>query len=563
MQNVIYLMLRRLRLPLIILVAVYAISVLGLTLIPGVDDQGRPWRMDFFHAIYFVSFLGSTIGFGEIPYPFTDAQRMWTTFIIYSAVIAWLYAIGTILTLIQDQGFRRVLAFSSFARKVRRGQEPFFIVCGYGDASSLLVRELTERRIHCVVVEQDQDKILGLQVEDLPDYVPGLCEDASRSDTLIAAGLKHPQCRGVIALTGSDHSNLTIAISSKLLAPDLPVICQSDSRDTAANMDSFGTDHVIDPFEIFASRFAMMFHSPSMYLVYEWMTSIMHAPLADFTRPSTGTWLLCGYGRFGKAVLEHISAENVEVRIIEADIAATAAPAGTIEARGTEADTLLQAGVGEVAGIIAGTDNDANNLSIIITARQLNPKLFTVGRQNNQDNAAIFKAAQADMLMQPGVIVARHILGLIIAPLLDEFLRLTHDQNEEWANVLVSRVAGVVEDVTPETWDLAISPLQAPAVFDSMINGETVSLGDLCVHPQDRRQTLPCVPLLIKRDSEHRLLPDMDEVLQAGDRILFCGRSEAARHIEHLVNDHQALRYVCTGEDRPGGIVWEWLTRKT
>ncbi|MFZ0467586.1 MAG: NAD-binding protein [Thiogranum sp.] len=563
MQNVIYLMLRRLRLPLIILVAVYAISVLGLTLIPGVDDQGRPWRMDFFHAIYFVSFLGSTIGFGEIPYPFTDAQRMWTTFIIYSAVIAWLYAIGTILTLIQDQGFRRVLAFSSFARKVRRSQEPFFIVCGYGDASSLLVRELTERHIHCVVVEQDQDKILGLQVEDLPDYVPGLCEDASRSDTLIAAGLKHPHCRGVIALTGGDHSNLTIAISSKLLAPDLPVICQSDSRDTAANMDSFGTDHVIDPFEIFASRFAMMFHSPSMYLVYEWMTSIMHAPLADFTRPSTGTWLLCGYGRFGKAVLEHISAEGVEVRIIEADIAGTAAPAGTIEARGTEADTLLQAGVGEVAGIIAGTDNDANNLSIIITARQLNPKLFTVGRQNNQDNAAIFKAAQADMVMQPGVIVARHILGLIIAPLLDEFLQLTHDQNEEWANVLVSRVAGVVEDVTPETWDLAISPLQAPAVFDSMINGETVSLGDLCVHPQDRRETLPCVPLLIKRDSEHRLLPDMDELLQAGDRILFCGRSEAARHIEHIVNDHQALRYVCTGEDRPGGIVWEWLTRKT
>jgi Trk K+ transport system NAD-binding subunit len=556
-------MLRRLRLPLIILVAVYAISVLGLTLIPGVDDQGRPWRMDFFHAIYFVSFLGSTIGFGEIPYPFTDAQRMWTTFIIYSAVIAWLYAIGTILTLIQDQGFRRVLAFSSFARKVRRSQEPFFIVCGYGDASSLLVRELTERRIHCVVVEQDQDKILGLQVEDLPDYVPGLCEDASRSDTLVAAGLKHPHCRGVIALTGSDHSNLTIAISSKLLAPDLPVICQSDSRDTAANMDSFGTDHVIDPFEIFASRFAMMFHSPSMYLVYEWMTSIMHAPLADFTRPSTGTWVLCGYGRFGKAVLEHISAESIEVRIIEADIAGTAAPAGTIEARGTEADTLLQAGVGEVAGIIAGTDNDANNLSIIITARQLNPKLFTVGRQNNQDNAAIFKAAQADMVMQPGVIVARHILGLIIAPLLDEFLRLTHDQNEAWANVLVSRVAGVVEDVTPETWDLAISPLQAPAVFDSMINGETVSLGDLCVHPQDRRQSLPCVPLLIKRDSEDRLLPDMDEVLQAGDRILFCGRSEAARHIEHVINDHQALRYVCTGEDRPGGIVWEWLTRKT
>jgi voltage-gated potassium channel len=561
-KNVIYLMLRRLRLPLIILITVYAIAVLGMTLIPGVDDQGRPWRMDFFHAIYFVSFLGSTIGFGEIPYPFTDAQRMWTTFTIYSAVVAWLYAIGAILTLIQDQAFRRVLAFSSFARKIRRSQEPFYIICGYGDASSLLVHELTERHIHCVVVEKDQDKILGLQVEDLVDYVPGLCEDATRSETLMAAGLKHPQCRGVIALTGSDHANLTIAISSKLLAPQLPVICQSDAKDTAANMDSFGTDHIIDPFDIFASRFAMMFHSPSMYLVYEWMTSILHAPLADFTRPPAGTWLLCGYGRFGKAVREHVGAEGIETRIIEADIAGTNAPAGTTEGRGTEAGTLIEGGVSEVAGIIAGTDNDANNLSIIITARQLNPQLFTVGRQNSRENADIFQAAKIDVVMQPGVIVARHILGLILAPLLDDFLRLTHDQNEDWANVLVSRVAGAVEDITPATWDLEISPLTAPAVFDGLISGDQVTLGHLCTHPQDRERRLPCVPLLIKRATEQRLLPEMDEILQGGDHILFCGRSEAARHIQRTINDHQALLYIRTGEDRPGGIVWQWLTRQ-
>jgi Trk K+ transport system NAD-binding subunit len=561
-QNVIYLVLRRLRLPLIILITVYAIAVLGMTLIPGIDDQGRPWRMDFFHAIYFVSFLGSTIGFGEIPYPFTDAQRMWTTFTIYSAVIAWLYAIGAILTLIQDQALRRVLAFSSFARRIRRNQEPFYLICGYGDASSLLVHELTERHIHCVVVEKDQDKILGLQVEDLADYVPGLCEDATRSDTLIAAGLKHPQCRGVIALTGSDHANLTIAISSKLLAPQLPVICQSDSKDTAANMDSFGTDHIIDPFEIFASRFAMMFHSPSMYLVYEWMTSILHAPLADFTRPPGGTWLLCGYGRFGKAVREHVGAEGIETRIIEADIAGTNAPADSIEGRGTEAGTLIEGGVNEVAGIIAGTNNDANNLSSIITARQLNPKLFTVGRQNSRESADIFKAAKIDLVMQPAVIVARHILGLILAPLLDDFLRLTHDQNEDWANVLVSRVAGAVEDVTPASWDLEISPLTAPAVFDGLIKGDTIRLEHLCTHPQDREQRLPCIPLLIKRAIGERLLPDMDEILQAGDHILFCGRSEAARQIQHIINDHQALLYIRTGEDRPGGIVWEWLTRK-
>ncbi len=562
MPKVFYLLLRRMRLPLILLITVYAISVLGLTLIPGVDDQGNPWHMDFFHAIYFVSFLGSTIGFGEIPYAFTDAQRMWTTFIIYSAVIAWLYAIGTILTVIQDQALRRVLAFSSFARKVRRIQEPFYIVCGYDDAGSLLVRELTERHIQCVVIDRNQEKILGLQVEDLPDYVPGLCADATRSDTLIAAGLKHVKCQAIIALTGDDHYNLTIAISSKLLAPDLPVICQSDSQDAAANMASFGTDHIIDPFDIFASRFAMMFHSPSMYMVYEWMTAILHAPLAEFTRPPGGSWLLCGYGRFGKAVRRHITGESIDTRIIEADIEATHPPTGTVKGRGTEADTLLAGGVQDVVGIVAGTDNDANNLSIIITARQLNPGLFTVARQNKRYNAEIFKAAKIDVMMEPDVIIARHILGLLLAPLLYDFLRLTHDQNEDWANVLVSRVAGVVEEVTPETWDLEISPLRTPSVFDAMIHGETVTLGQLCSHPRERELPLPCLPLLIKRDSGEYLLPPMEEHLQSGDHILFCGRSEAAEHIEHVVNDHQVLHYIRSGEDRPSGYVWQWLTRE-
>jgi Trk K+ transport system NAD-binding subunit len=560
MHNVISLLLRRMRLPLIVLISTYAIAVVGLTLIPGVDDQGNPWRMDFFHAIYFVSFLGSTIGFGEIPYPFTGAQRMWTTFTIYAAVVSWLYAIGTILTIIQDPGFRRVLAFSSFVRRVHRLQEPFYVVCGYGDASRSLVRELSERAIRCVVVEQDQGKIQDLAVEDLPDYVPGLNEDATDSDSLIAAGLKLPSCRGIIALTGDDDSNLTIAITSKLLAPDLPVVCQSDSKDSAANMASFGTNHIIDPFEIFATRFAMMFHSPSMYLVYEWMTAVHGAPLSEFKRPPTGIWVLCSFGRFGKAVREHMSVEGVKTRLIEADTDATGAPLDTIEGRGTEADTLLDADIQDAVGVIAGTDNDANNLSILITARYLNPKLFTVARQNQQKKDPIFEAADIDLIMQPGKIVAQYILGLILAPLLSDFFRLARNQTDEWANVLVSRIAGVVADVTPDTWELKISPQQSPAVYDSLDRKQNVLLRDICADPANRSQMLPCVPLLIKRHGVGMLLPEMEEGLQSGDHILFCGRQESSNQIRSIVNDQQALNYIQTGIDRPSGTIWRWLT---
>jgi Trk K+ transport system NAD-binding subunit len=266
------------------------------------------------------------------------------------------------------------------------------------------------------------------------------------------------------------------------------------------------------------------------------------------------------FGRFGKAVQEYITGEGVQTRLIEADTGATGAPLDAIEGRGTEANTLVEAGIKDAAGIIAGTDSDTNNLSILITARDLNPGLFTVVRQNHQNKDPIFKAADIDIIMQPGAIAAQHILGLILAPLLGDFLKLANDQDEEWANVLVSRVAGVVEDVTPESWDLEISPLSAPAIFDCLIRGDKICLRDICAHPQNRDEQLPCVPLLIKRGNEKLLLPDMEAQLKAGDQIVFCGREEAMRQARHTANDPQVLYYIRTGIDRPSGALWRWLT---
>ena len=133
MSGIFYLLLRRLRMPLLVLISVYSISILGFVLIPGQDDQGNVWQMSFFHAFYFVSFMGSTIGFGEIPYAFTDAQRFWAIVAIYGTVISWLYGIGTMLAIIQDNAFQRLLVESQFKRRVKNIAEPFYLICGYGD----------------------------------------------------------------------------------------------------------------------------------------------------------------------------------------------------------------------------------------------------------------------------------------------------------------------------------------------------------------------------------------------------------------------------------------------
>lgn len=114
MNSILFLILRRMRAPLITLIVSYAISILGFTLMPGSDATGKPWEMSLFEAFYVVSYTATTIGFGEIPYAFSTAQRLWMTFSIYLTVIAWFYAIGKIIALVQDSGLRQAITVSRF-----------------------------------------------------------------------------------------------------------------------------------------------------------------------------------------------------------------------------------------------------------------------------------------------------------------------------------------------------------------------------------------------------------------------------------------------------------------
>lgn len=562
-DNVVFLVLRRMRRPLIALICAYAVSVLGFVLIPGADAQGNPWRMDFFHAFYFVSYMATTIGFGEIPYPFTGGQRLWTIFTIYLTVVIWLYAIGNILSLINDSAFRRVLAFSAFSRQVRQIREPFYLICGYGDTGALLVDELADRDIPCTVIDIDETRIQALEIAGLPRQMPGLCADANAADVLIAAGLRSPHCQGVVAVTNSDSTNLKIAITTKLLRPHLRVICRAETEDAAANMASFGTDHIINPFDTFADRFAMMFHSPAMYLVYEWITAVHDSPLKDFVVPPHGLWVLCGYGRFGKAVRKYLSFEGVETHIIEADPARTRPPEGSVSGRGTEAVTLRQAGIETAVGLIAGTDDDTNNLSILMTAKDLNGALFTVVRQNQRNNDPIFEASRANLVMKPSTIIGRGILSLIITPLLADFLRLARYQDEDWANILVSRVSGVVTDESPQTWTLSLDAAKSLAVTTLLSEGATVTLEQITRDPHDRSRPLPCVPLLLKRGEHLELLPAMETPLQEDDQLLLCGTDAARLAMKITTKNLNVLGYVLTGSEAPAGSIWRWLKRRS
>ena len=560
MDKVLFLFLRRMRAPLMLLIVAYSIAITGLILIPGVDDDGEVWRMDFFHAFYFVTYTAPTIGFGEIPYAFTEAQRMWAAFTIYLSVIAWLYAIGRILGLIQDPAFRLAVSQQAFDRSIRRMRMPFFIVCGYGDTGELLVRALLQRRKRVVVIDRIQDRITDLALSDMDHHVPGLCADASSSARLKTAGLSNPFCQGVVALTDRDEVNLKIAITVKLLNPSLPVICRAESADAERNMESFGTDQVINPFETFGDRLALALHSPGHHTLHQWLSSVPESELPMPVYPPKGRWILCGYGRFGKAVHAGLTREGVDTVIVEADPEGTGCTGDCVQGRGTEADTLQQARIDDAAGIVAGTNNDTNNLSILMTARELNPNLFMVGRQNKDDNGALFAAGDVHLIMRHSEILAETILAHLTSPLLPLFLKRARDKDDDWANELISRIGAVTDERVPALWSNTLALATAPALVERL-ERETISLGQLLVDPAQRDQRLPCVPLLLQRHGSGKihLAPSEDISLRIEDRILFAGRTVAVSRIARALHNPHALDFLLTGQDRPQGWIWRRL----
>jgi len=568
---VISMIMSRMRAPLIILIVIYAISMMGLIIIPGIDDQGNPWHMSIFHAFYYVSFTATTIGFGEIPYALNDAQRLWVICTIYMTVIAWLYAIGNILGLVQDPVFKKARNENKFKNQVRKIHEPFYLVCGLGETGYEVVKALTNEHYRAVVIENDPESLLENNIYNLQEHVPCLIADAAVPKYLQMAGISRNNCNGVIGSTASDEINLKIALSSKLLHPEVKVVCRSDLQFFEQNMRSFNTDYVVNPYNTFADIFSMLLHSPSLHLIFDWLTGAPDSQITDEPlKLNYGRWILCSYGRFGGALYQKFLEHDVEVTILDADEEAVNnftennidQVEDIISATGIDEKSLKKAGIDTAVGLIAGGSDDSNNLSTIMTARQMNPEIFVVARQNLRDNSELFNRVGADLVMQPREITARMIRLLFLNPMLCDFLKIANKQDEEWSNLAISRLSAVIGESKPHIWTVKISPKETPAVFKAIAFGRNVTLSEITLDPLSRTQNLKCIALLFNRHDDYQILPDDDIRLKDGDHIVFCGMREAMNSMNWTLNVLTSLNYIMNYNSEPDSYLLKLLMRK-
>lgn len=565
LSRVSFIVMREMRRPVLALITVYAVSILGMVFIPGPEIDGEVQKLSVFHAFYFMTYTATTTGFGEIPFEFNDAQRLWAMACLYVSVITWFYAIGSIVKLFQNPFFLRAVEERQFSKQVLRISDPYFIVCGFGDTGSVLARGLSDYGVPAVFIDQDIERIRALSLKDYRVSMPGLCADGSVPKHLLEAGIRRKNCQAIVAITSNEEINLKISALARLLNPNIRIITMSKIdvfEETLANLG--GEVHIVDPFKMFAKVLVSTTTHPRFYTLNNWLVRAPRVRLNDSIRPPVGKWIVCGYGRMGHEINHALVKHGMETVVIDPhDCRAEEGIDNYIVGR-TTAKTLALAGIEDAVGILAGTDDDGHNLSILLNARKLNSNLFTLVRQNRHENRIAFEASQIDMIMQPTLVTARRVLFLLIAPLLKPFFQyLLQDEpgRKEEMERIIKLLDQKIGRRQPHLITVDIVKERCKALTACLEEGEPVHLGDLLKHPDNFSRKLDLVAFVVKSGETIHVLPGDDHRIKLGDQILFCGTGSSRRLLNATLNNEYNLFYVRHGVHLPKGYFMRWFAQ--
>ncbi|EPD32407.1 NAD-binding protein [Propionimicrobium lymphophilum] len=554
-SDVFYLVMRRMRFPILLLIAAFAVATAGYTIIPSTDELGNLVDpLNPFEAFYVVVYTATTIGFGEIPIPFNAAQRMWTLFTVLLTVSCWTYSLFAIIGLLQDKAFGETLRAARFSRRVKAIREPFYIVCGVGETGILVMHGLDHLNLRFVVIDKQEEKISRLRLEDFSVDFPALTGDASKPDALVSAGLMSRYCKGVVALAEDDSVNQAIAVTVRLLAPKVAVLARIRNAETETHLGVFGGDLVINPFERFSDNLASAITTPERYRLRTTLTGLTGDPISQIHYPPAGHWIVCSYGRFGREMTDSLRSVGVTVTVVDSQYFEDGGV--DVNGTGTKSDDLKKAGIDHALGLVAGSDSDTRNLAIGVTARALRHDLFIVTRQNLRANKPLFDAFATNVVMEPSRIVAQEFLARITTPLLSRFLRFFPQLSEAECHKLTEKLLLLDHGRIPEIWDLVISNRRTPAVFEAMQQDRPFTVRHLLTDPHNREELSDAMVLFVRRGTQNIVLPEFDYEFQPGDRVLLAGSSRAKIDTEVGLINPMELAYIQTGVDRSGGWLW-------
>ncbi|PHS09768.1 MAG: potassium channel protein [Kordia sp.] len=211
--------------------------------------------------------------------------------------------------------------------------------------------------------------------------------------------------------------------------------------------------------------------------------------------------IICGYGRNGKQAAQKLSSYNRPFVVIEKDkelIEKHNDEVLFVHGNANEDEILLESGIEKAHSIIVALPNDADNLFVVLSARQINNEIGIISRASQESSYKKLKLAGANNVIMPDKIGGDHMASLVVMPDLVEFLDNLSIIDENKVNV---------EEVAIE----AITS-----------TGGMQTIKDL-----DFRNKTGCSIIGYKTpEREYIINPEADTILRANSKLIVLGRPE-------------------------------------
>ncbi len=548
-----YIILQKMRKPFLVIIATYVISIIGFLLIDGKDSSGNVYHMTIFDAFYFVSYTATTIGFGEIPYPFTYPQRIWVSIATFLTVLGWFYSIGSLISLLQDKLFLQEIEKAKFLKQIKNLDEEFILILGYNQITKKIITKAIKEGVRAVVIERDSLRIEKLMLENFTPMVPVLNSESYSVRVLEMAGLKKKNCKAIVSLFDEDAINLKITLIAKTLNKNVKIAVKSTTSNQTENLVDLDADIIINPFSIISSEINIALTAPNIFKLEKWLYKIddLSAPLRIFPK---GLYIICGYGRMGQKIFEKLDKNNIEVKFIEINLERSKQLSKdeknhVVFGDADDRDFLIEVGIMKAVAIVAVTNDDTTNLSILATAKKLNPDIMTMARENDLADDFLFKSANVNHIFTPSKILVNKVTNALFNPLCDEFIKIIIKKDNDWASKLV---VDLMQDINknPIVTELEINQKETPQIYNylSQSNSLTLKILSICLYNNEQSNNL--IPLLLQRENDIMLLPSLEKELKIGDKILLACDEYAMNDMEYICQNTYEFYYALTGKEK-------------
>lgn len=225
-------------------------------------------------------------------------------------------------------------------------------------------------------------------------------------------------------------------------------------------------------------------------------------------------FIICGAGRVGSRIVRELQRAGIAFVAIEADAAKAAQlnlpPPQVLIRDATLDETLREAGVERARGLAACLPDDADNLYVVLTARDLNRDLHIVARAVEEAAEPKLVKAGASRVVAPTIIGSHRMAQALVKPAVADFM----------------------DSIAADNLDLGFEQVEVTRA--SPIAGHKLKATPI-------RSELDIVIAAIRRAGGEMVFnPSGDTRLEAGDMLIAIGRAESLATLKELAGGASA-----------------------